>query len=588
MQPIEAPIHEGAITACAFLGGSGELATASIEGAVVVWDVAAGRPTRRFRLHRGPIMALAWDAPRGRLISAGRDRRIVSCDPESGDAVGLGEHPAGLYALAIAPGGGVLASGGYGGEIRLWRLPDGQPLGALSGHDGAVLDLDFLDDARVVSVGRDYQVVVWHVARSAECVRTAGHRRWAMRVRASADGREIYSAGEDGQVCGWAADSGARLWRKQFQSPVWGLERSADGAALIVGAGGLAARLDLGSEGPSEPQPLASETARAICRSGSGLMALGADKLILYRADRPQTPLRRLSLGAPLYASVAAVRRSGERADQIDAVMTRNSGQIDLDLSGARRALRARHQGIAFASCVVAPSRFATVGFDGMIHLLNAADGELARSMDHGGLVFSVSASSDGSRLLAVGSDALSLWDTASGERVWGGEGLGVGFHVWGALAPDASFALAVGEGPTLHSWRFTADGAQRERLALDFGRLIGTCGLMAVASLDPTSAAVATAAGEVRRVDLATGRSSLLHAAHESGVRAMTLAPDGRRLLSFSENGVTRIYDLWAGRDCTPAAIAEAVVPAACFTPQGDLVWVDGAGRLHHLAPEA
>ena len=61
-----------------------------------------------------------------------------------------------------------------------------------------------------------------------------------------------------------------------------------------------------------------------------------------------------------------------------------------------------------------------------------------------------------------------------------------------------------------------------------------------------------------------------------------MSLSPDGRRLLSFSENSTTRLYDLKQGRLCTPPAIAEAVVPAACFTPEGDLVWVDGAGRLN------
>jgi WD40 repeat protein len=581
---VTSPIHQGVITALAFLGGADALATASNEGAVVVWSVPAGRPVHRHALHRGPIMALAWDAVSRRLISAGHDRRLVSSDPESGDAAVMGEQDAGFYALAISPNGRQLAGGGYDGVIRLWRLPGGEPLGDLPGHDGAVLDLDFLDDQRLASVGRDYQVVVWDVERRAEQLRTAGHRRWSMRVRASADRRVIYSAGEDERVCAWDATTGVLLWRSQFQSPVWGLERSADGATLLVGAVGLVARLDLGPHGPSNPQPLAPETARAIARSDGGLMALGADSLMLYRADAPLEPLRRLPLGAPNYASVAAVSQAVDAADRsrLAAVMTRASGQVDFDAGGVRRALEPPHHGLAFASCFVPPSSFATVGFDGMIQLRSAVDGALVRSLKHDGFIFSVSASADGSRLLAVGGDAMSLWDTASGERVWAGEGLGVGFHVWGTLASDASFALAVGEGPALHRWDFDSGVAmRREPLLLDFGRLIGTCGLMAIALIDEASAAVATAAGEVRRVDLSTGCSSLLHADHESGVRAMTISPDCRRLLSFSENGISRLYDLDAGRLCTPAPMATAVVPAACFTPDGDLVFIDGAGRL-------
>ena len=198
-----------------------------------------------------------------------------------------------------------------------------------------------------------------------------------------------------------------------------------------------------------------------------------------------------------------------------------------------------------------------------------------------------MNASADGTRLLTVGHDRLTLWEVASGARVWAGQDLGIGFHGWGALSADGGFALAVGEGQGLYRWTFEGRDARRDVVTLDCDQLIGTCGLMGLAILDD-GVAIGAASGEVRRADPATGRTELLHAVHESGVRALQLSPDRRRLLSFSENGVAAVYDLAEGRLCTPAAMAGVAVPAAAFTPSGDLTWMDGDGALRVIDAEA
>jgi WD40 repeat protein len=586
------PIHQGPILACAFLGGPRRLATGSAEGAIVIWDTAARVPVTRWPAHVGPVTAVAWDGARSRLISGGYDRRIVANDPDGGAATPFARHDAGLFALAVSPDGEVLAAAGYDRVIRLWRLADGAPIATLEGHQRAVTSLDFLDDGRLASCGRDYQVIVWDLAARAVLVRTEGHARWAMGVRASADGRLLFSVGEDGAVCCWAADSGARTWRRRFAEPVWGLERTPAGDAIVVGRGGAVARLALGEDGPSDPRLLGRETARAMARSPGGLMALGADNatVLLYEPAIPDAPIRRLLTGAPLAASIAAVRAVSEPSDppRFAAVITHFGGEVELDLAGEPRPLAPAHDGIAFASAVVDEATFATSGFDGKVHLRRVADGGHVGVLDHGGFVFSLNASKDGARLLVSGEDRLTLWDMRTKARLWLGEALGVGFHIWATLSDDGAFAFAVGEGQGLHRWSFADRSVVRTRVTLDCGRLIGTCGLMGVAILDHRSVAVATAAGEIRRAELATGRTELLHAVHERGPRALMLSPDRRRLLSFSENSVAAVYDLAAGRLATPAAMAGAPVPAAAFTPTGDLVWVDGAGAFHALTAEA
>jgi WD40 repeat protein len=580
-----APAHQGAVIACAFLGGPEQLATGSVEGAVVIWDVEAGEIVRRIPAHVGPVFALAWDGARRRIISAGHDRRILALDPSGrAEPLPLGTHEGGIFAVAITPDEETLASAGYDQVIRLWRLDDSAPLGVLTGHSGAVLDLDVLPDGGLVSCGRDNQVIVWDIASRAERFRIAGHERWPMRVRASADGKHIFSAGEDGRVCCWSADDGAKVWRRRLPAPVWGLGVTPDGAGLIAGMGGGVMSFDLGPDGPSEPRAIAPETARAIAVCDAGLVALGADadKLLLYRPGA-QTRVRRLGTGARLSSALAAVRAPGDQS-RFATVIGRHQGMVQFGLDGREVMVDPPHLGLAFAACAVGGGLLATGGFDGKLHLRHAVDGGLVRSLDHGGFVFSVGASRDGGRLLAAGHDRLSFWNPMSGERLWAGEALGIGFHLWGALSADGATILAGGEGPDLHLWRFGGAEPAHRILRLDRDLPIGTCGLMGMTLLGERTAAVGDSNGEVRRVDLETGRTALLHAFHEAGVRGLQASPDGRWLLSFGENSLTALYDLAEGHLATPPQIASAAVPAATFTPGGDLVWVDGLSALHAL----
>jgi WD40 repeat protein len=580
-----AAAHQGPVIACAFLGPPQRLATSSIEGTVVIWDVETGVIRRRIEAHTGPVFALAWDAARQRLISAGHDRRIVALDlREDTRPVLIGAHEGGVFGLAITGDAKTLASAGYDGMIRLWRLADGASVGVLPGHTAAVTDIDVLG-ADLVSCGRDNLLVVWDLVSQTERFRVRGHDRWPMRVRAAPDGSCFFSAGEDGVVGCWSARDGTNIWRRQLPAPVWGLGLTPDGAGLIAGMGGGVVRFDIGAAGPSAPRTLAPETARAIAACDGGLMALGADadKLLIYHPS--SEALRRLETGAVLSAAVAAVRiDDGDAAGPppLAAVINHHQGRVAFEREGRRVDVGPPHDGLAFAACAVGPHLFATAGFDGRVHLRKTTDGGLFRSLEHGGFVFSLGADRDATRLLAAGHDRLSLWDPRSGERVWAIEALGAGFHLWGALSNDGAQVLAGGEGSELHLWRLGPGAASHAAVRLDFDRPIGTCGLMGLAFLDARHAAVGASDGEVRRVDLETGRTERLHTVHEGGVRAMQTSPDGRRLLSFGENGLTVVYDLVAGRVCTPPAIARTAVPAATFTATGDLVWVDGAGALH------
>lgn len=77
------------------------------------------------RGHALGITSLAFSPTENLLASAGRDRKIILWDTETGDqSFTIYGHGAWVTALAFAPDGETLASaGGYDWSIRLWHAP---------------------------------------------------------------------------------------------------------------------------------------------------------------------------------------------------------------------------------------------------------------------------------------------------------------------------------------------------------------------------------------------------------------------------------------------------------------------------------
>jgi hypothetical protein len=122
-------VHPGFVTAVVFDPAGEAVLSASVDGAVNVWDVGAGDLRARWTCHTGPVNALAIDRRDGHLITAGHDRTVA-----------------------------------------VWQLADGRPVRRLTGLRGGALD--------AVTVGR----------RLAAACFDGGHagvprRRWRPRDR---------------------------------------------------------------------------------------------------------------------------------------------------------------------------------------------------------------------------------------------------------------------------------------------------------------------------------------------------------------------------------------------------------------------
>lgn len=149
----------------------------------------------------------------------------------------------------------VLASGGWDGELRLWRLPHGEPLHRWHAHRGTVNGIAFLDnDTRILTAGYDGYLRDWNAkggllrqARTPSPIRD-------MRVDEARD--VIITGHDDGAVRLWrlrdfSLEGEHRLYRDYVRTLAW------HGPGEHIAAGGDGDRVFVWRRGAA-PAPVAA------------------------------------------------------------------------------------------------------------------------------------------------------------------------------------------------------------------------------------------------------------------------------------------------------------------------------------------
>ncbi len=195
------------LTEVAFSPDGKQLAGATKEPSVVLWDAASGTK-KMLHGHTSRVHGVAYHPDGKRLMSGSADRTVRQWDVSTGQTINVwrGHNDAVLH-VTYSRDGQWIASSSADGTVRVWTTDDSKPPIVLAGHAGTVYQSFFSSDGLTISsvCHPRERWSIWRTPAAASRLELRGHSSFVYPVVFSPDGRLLASAG-------WDDDHGIRLW----------------------------------------------------------------------------------------------------------------------------------------------------------------------------------------------------------------------------------------------------------------------------------------------------------------------------------------------------------------------------------------
>jgi WD40 repeat protein/nucleoside phosphorylase/predicted nucleotidyltransferase len=200
-----------------------------------------GTLLRKYDVHAGWVLTVAWEPNGNRIASAGGDGTVRIWDAETGESLltnrshsrwlNKANLQTTIYTVAWAPEGLRIVSAGHGASVHVWNATTGQTLTLYQGHSGVLPDVFAVawspDGKRIASacssIGLDKTLHVWDAVTgqllSCYDVRSGwGPHFSVLSVAWSPDGTRIAATCDDKVIRVWSTETGQLVSTYRFRS----------------------------------------------------------------------------------------------------------------------------------------------------------------------------------------------------------------------------------------------------------------------------------------------------------------------------------------------------------------------------------
>jgi WD40 repeat protein/transcriptional regulator with XRE-family HTH domain len=211
--------HTQSIYSVHFAPNQQTLASSSNDATIRIWEVSSGNCLSILQGHTSGVQCVRY-SPDGQLLASGcRDGviRLWSGDCSQNRSSKpriinssvklLQGHTDWVWNIAFSPDGQWLASASHDSTLRLWSVPDGQPIHIFEGHTHDVFGLAISADSQwLVSTGEDYTVRLWNLQGGQNLKTWHGYTGGIHSLSLSSDDQLLASSGQTETI---------RVWRVQ-------------------------------------------------------------------------------------------------------------------------------------------------------------------------------------------------------------------------------------------------------------------------------------------------------------------------------------------------------------------------------------
>ena len=563
--------HTGDVQSVGFSPDGKRIISGSDDKTLKLWDAATGQEMLTLKGHAEPIENVRFSPEGKRIISSSMDKTVKLWDAATGEeTLTLKGHSERVFCVGFSPDAKRIVSGSSDRTVKVWDAATGQETLTLTGHSGAVWSVNFSPDGkRIVSGGgnSDNTVKVWDAESGQGTLTLYGHSKGIRRVSFSPDGKRIVSGSWDNTVKVWDAETGQQtLTLNGHSDVVKSVSFSPDGKRIISSSRDETVKV-------WDARPWSAERRAARHLAGvisQATVVVHAARQEEFRKDGVAKRIRanqRITEEVRQKALQLVDVTSGPTAQELNAMSWNTVQSADATRTEYEKALRQIR-----AAVESEPEKGYYVNTLGVAQYrvgdYQAALTTLTRSEQLNNEAFGGSSPPD-LVFLAMANQQLGNTDEAKQQLQ-----LLRQLILEPRWSKDAELQSFLQEAEALIESEPPAE-ADREMLTLN-----GHTGSVISVSYSPDGKRIVSCSDEdtVRLWDAETGEEMLTLKGHTDEVESVSFSPDGKRVVSGGRDDTLKLWDAETGQEMFTLKGHSGDVWTVSFSPDGKRI-VSGSG---------